>query len=122
MRWIYTIYNNETQTITQELYITNMNIIDYLYHIIQAIFGPNSLVERWDYDMLIDRITTLNQECSDKDSRLHTKDLLLENYVKDYKELETSYDKLVIEHADEVEENTALRRKLERYYKTGKNS
>lgn len=72
--------------------------------------------------MLVDRITTLNRECNDKDSQLHTKDLLLENTVKDYKELETSYDKLVIEHADEVEENTALRRKLERYYKTGKNS
>lgn len=99
-----------------------MNIIDYFYHIMQAIFNPNSLVERWDYDMLVDRITTLNLECSDKDSQLHTKDLLLENSVKDYKELETSYDKLVIEHADEVEENTALRRKLERYYKTGKNS
>lgn len=99
-----------------------MNIIDYFYHIIQAIFNPNSLVERLDYDMLVGRITTLNRECSDKDSLLHTKDLLLENSVKDYKELETSYDKLVIEHADEVEENTALRRKLERYYKTGKNS
>lgn len=99
-----------------------MNIIDYFYHIIQAIVNPNSLVERWDYDMLVDRITTLNRECNDKDSQLHTKDLLLENTVKDYKELETSYDKLVIEHADEVEENIALRRKLERYYKTGKNS
>ena len=92
-----------------------MNIIDYFYHIIQAIFNPNSLVERWDYNVLEDRITTLERECSDKN-------LLLENTVKDYKELETSYDKLVIEHADEVEENTALRRKLERYYKTGKNS
>ena len=37
-----------------------MNIIDYIYHIIQAIFSPNSLIERWDYDMLVDRITTLN--------------------------------------------------------------
>lgn len=92
-----------------------MNIIDYFYHIIQAIVNPNSLVERWDYNVLEDRITTLERECSDKN-------LLLENTVKDYKELETSYDKLVIEHADEVEENTALRRKLERYYKTGKNS
>ena len=99
-----------------------MNIIDYFYHILQAIVNPNSLVERWDYNVLEDRITTLNRECNDKDSQLHTKDLLLENTVKDYKELETSYDKLVIEHADEVEENTALRRKLERYYKTGKNS
>ena len=99
-----------------------MSIIDYFYHILLAIFNPNSLVERLDYDMLVDRITTLNRECNDKDSQLHTKDLLLENTVKDYKELETSYDKLVIEHADEVEENTALRRKLERYYKTGKNS
>ena len=71
------------------LCIKNMNIIDYFYHILLAIFNPNSL---------------------------------LENSVKDYKELETSYDKLVIEHADEVEENTALRMKLERYYKTGKNS
>ena len=92
-----------------------MNIIDYFYHILLAIFNPNSLVERWDYNVLEDRITTLERECSDKN-------LLLENTVKDYKELETSYDKLVIEHADEVEENTALRRKLERYYKTGKNS
>ena len=92
-----------------------MNIIDYFYHIILAIFNPNSLVERWDYNVLEDRITTLERECSDTNS-------LLENSVKDYKELETSYDKLVIEHADEVEENTALRRKLERYYKTGKNS
>ena len=92
-----------------------MNIIDYFYHILLAIFDPNSLVERWDYNMLEDRITTLERECSDTNS-------LLENSVKDYKELETSYDKLVIEHADEVEENTALRRKLERYYKTGKNS
>lgn len=92
-----------------------MNIIDYFYHILLAIFNPNSLVERWDYNMLEDRITTLERECSDTNS-------LLENSVKDYKELETSYDKLVIEHADEVEENTALRRKLERYYKTGKNS
>ena len=92
-----------------------MNIIDYFYHIIQAIVNPNSLVERWDYNVLEDRITTLERECSDKN-------LLLENTVKDYKELETSYDKLVIEHADEVEENTVLRRKLERYYKTGKNS
>ena len=92
-----------------------MNIIDYFYHILLAIFNPNSLVERWDYNMLKDRITTLERECSDTNS-------LLENSVKDYKELETSYDKLVIEHADEVEENTALRRKLERYYKTGKNS
>ena len=92
-----------------------MSIIDYFYHIIQAIVNPNSLVERWDYNVLEDRITTLERECSDKK-------LLLENTVKDYKELETSYDKLVIEHADEVEENTALRRKLERYYKTGKNS
>ena len=92
-----------------------MNIIDYFYHILLAIFNPNSLVERWDYNVLEDRITTLERECSDKN-------LLLENTVKDYKELETSYDKLVIEHADEVEENTVLRRKLERYYKTGKNS
>ena len=92
-----------------------MNIIDYFYHILLAIFNPNSLVERWDYNMLEDRITTLERECSDTNS-------LLENSVKDYKELETSYDKLVIDHADEVEENTALRRKLERYYKTGKNS
>lgn len=92
-----------------------MNIIDYFYHILLAIFNPNSLVERWDYNVLEDRITTLERECSDTNS-------LLENSVKDYKELETSYDKLVIEHADEVEENTALRRKLERYYKTGKNS
>lgn len=92
-----------------------MNIIDYFYHILLAIFNPNSLVERWDYNMLEDRITTLERECSDTNS-------LLENSVKDYKELETSYDKLVIEHADEVEENTVLRRKLERYYKTGKNS
>ena len=92
-----------------------MNIIDYFYHILLAIFNPNSLVERWDYNVLEDRITTLERERSDKN-------LLLENSVKDYKELETSYDKLVIEHADEVEENTALRRKLERYYKTGKNS
>ena len=92
-----------------------MNIIDYFYHILLAIFNPNSLVERWDYNMLEDRITTLERECSDTNS-------LLENSVKDYKELETSYNKLVIEHADEVEENTALRRKLERYYKTGKNS
>ena len=92
-----------------------MRIIDYFYHIIQAIFNPNSLVERWDYNMLEDRITTLERECSDTNS-------LLENSVKDYKELETSYDKLVIEHADEVEENTVLCRKLERYYKTGKNS
>ena len=92
-----------------------MNIIDYFYHILLAIFNPNSLVERWDYNMLEDRITTLERECSDTNS-------LLENSVKDYKELETSYDKLIIEHADEVEENTALRRKLERYYKTGKNS
>ena len=92
-----------------------MNIIDYFYHILLAIFNPNSLVERMDYNVLEDRITTLERECSDKN-------LLLENTVKDYKELETSYDKLVIEHADEVEENTALRRKLERYYKTGKNS
>lgn len=92
-----------------------MNIIDYFYHILLAIFNPNSLVERWDYNMLEYRITTLERECSDTNS-------LLENSVKDYKELETSYDKLVIEHADEVEENTALRRKLERYYKTGKNS
>ena len=92
-----------------------MNIIDYFYHILLAIFNPNSLVERWDYNMLEDRITTLERECSDTNS-------LLENSVKDYKELETSYDKLVIEHADQVEENTALRRKLERYYKTGKNS
>lgn len=99
-----------------------MNIIDYFYHILLAIFNPNSLVERWDYDMLVDRITTLNRECNDKDSQLHTKDLLLENSVKDYKELETSYDKLVIEHADEVEKNNVLRRKLERYYKTGKKS
>ena len=92
-----------------------MNIIDYFYHILLAIFNPNSLVERWDYNVLEDRITTLERECSDTNS-------LLENSVKDYKELETSYDKLVIDHADEVEENTALRRKLERYYKTGKNS
>ena len=92
-----------------------MNIIDYFYHILLAIFNPNSLVERWDYNMLEDRITTLERECSDTNS-------LLENSVKDYKELETSYDKLVIDHADEVEENTALRRKLERYYKRGKNS
>ena len=92
-----------------------MNIIDYFYHILLAIFNPNSLVERWDYNMLEDRITTLERECSDTNS-------LLENSVKDYKELETSYDKLVIEHADEVEENTVLRRKLERYYKTGKTS
>ena len=92
-----------------------MSIIDYFYHIIQAIVNPNSLVERWDYNVLEDRITTLERECSDKN-------LLLENSVQDYKELETSYDKLVIEHADEVEENTTLRRKLERYYKTGKNS
>ena len=99
-----------------------MNIIDYFYHILLAIFNPNSLVERWDYNMLEDRITTLERECSDTNSQLYTKDLLLENSVRDYKELETSYDKLVIEHADEVEENTALRRKLERYYKTGKNS
>ena len=77
------------QTIMKILCIKNMNIIDYFYHILLAIFNPNSL---------------------------------LENSVKDYKELETSYDKLVIEHADEVEENTALRMKLERYYKTGKNS
>ena len=91
-----------------------MNIRDYFYHIVLAIFNPNSLVERWDYNVLEDRITTLERECSDTNS-------LLENSVKDYKELETSYDKLVIEHADEVEENTALRRKLERYYKTGKN-
>ena len=91
-----------------------MNIIDYFYHILLAIFNPNSLVERWDYNMLEDRITTLERECSDTNS-------LLENSVKDYKELETSYDKLVIEHADEVEENNVLRRKLERYYKTGKN-
>ena len=60
-------------------------------------------------------IITLERECSDTNS-------LLENSVKDYKELETSYDNLVIEHADEVEENNVLRRKLERYYKTGKNS
>lgn len=92
-----------------------MNIIDYFYHILLAIFNPNSLVERWDYNVLEDRITTLERECSDTNS-------LLENSVKDYKELETSYDKLVIEHADEVEENNVLRRKLERYYKTGKNS
>lgn len=92
-----------------------MNIIDYFYHILLAIFNPNSLVERWDYNMLEDRITTLERECSDTNS-------LLENSVKDYKELETSYDKLVIEHADKVEENNVLRRKLERYYKTGKNS
>ena len=92
-----------------------MNIIDYFYHILLAIFNPHSLVEHWDYNVLEDRITTLERECSDTNS-------LLENSVKDYKELETSYDKLVIEHADEVEENTALRRKLERYYKTGKNS
>ena len=92
-----------------------MNIIDYFYHILLAIFNPNSLVERWDYNMLEDRITTLERECLDTNS-------LLENSVKDYKELETSYDKLVIEHADEVEENTVLRRKLKRYYKTGKNS
>ena len=92
-----------------------MNIIDYFYHILLAIFNPNSLVERWDYNMLKDRITTLERECSDTNS-------LLENSVKDYKELETSYDNLVIEHADEVEENNVLRRKLERYYKTGKNS
>ena len=92
-----------------------MNIIDYFYHILLAIFNPNSLVERWDYNMLEDRITTLERECSDTNS-------LLENSVKDYKELETSYDKLVIEHADEVEENNVLRRKLERYYKTGKTS
>ena len=92
-----------------------MNIIDYFYHILLAIFNPNSLVERWDYNMLEDRITTLERECSDTNS-------LLENSVKDYKELETSYDKLVIEHADEVEENNVLRRKLKRYYKTGKNS
>ena len=92
-----------------------MNIIDYFYHILLAIFNPNSLVERWDYNMLKDRITTLERECSDTNS-------LLENSVKDYKELETSYDKLVIEHADEVEENNVLRRKLERYYKTGKTS
>lgn len=92
-----------------------MNIIDYFYHILLAIFNPNSLVERWDYNMLEDRITTLERECSDTNS-------LLENSVKDYKELETSYDNLVIEHADEVEENNVLRRKLERYYKTGKNS
>ena len=90
-----------------------MNIIDYFYHILLAIFNPNSLVERWDYNMLKDRITTLERECSDTNS-------LLENSVKDYKELETSYDNLVIEHADEVEENNVLRRKLERYYKTGK--
>ena len=92
-----------------------MSIIDYFYHILLAIVNPNSLVERWDYNVLEDRITTLERECSDTNS-------LLENSVKDYKELETSYDKLVIEHADEVEENTVLRRKLERYYKTGKNS
>ena len=92
-----------------------MNIIDYFYHILLAIFNPNSLVERWDYNMLEDRITTLERECSDTNS-------LLENSVKDYKELKTSYDKLIIEHADEVEENNVLRRKLERYYKTGKNS
>ena len=92
-----------------------MNIIDYFYHILLAIFNPNSLVERWDYNVLEDRITTLERECSDTNS-------LLENSVKDYKELETSYDKLVIEHADEVEENNVLRRKLERYYKTGKTS
>ena len=92
-----------------------MNIIDYFYHILLAIFNPNSLVERWDYNMLEDRITTLERECLDTNS-------LLENSVKDYKELETSYDKLVIEHADEVEENNVLRRKLKRYYKTGKNS
>lgn len=92
-----------------------MNIIDYFYHILLAIFNPNSLVERWDYNMLENRITTLERECSDTNS-------LLENSVKDYKELETSYDNLVIEHADEVEENNVLRRKLERYYKTGKNS
>ena len=92
-----------------------MNIIDYFYHIIQAIVNPNSLVERWDYNVLEDRITTLERECSDKN-------LLLENSVKDYKELESSYEKLAIEHADEVEKNIALRRKLERYYKTGKNS
>ena len=92
-----------------------MSIIDYFYHILLAIVNPNSLVERWDYNVLEDRITTLECECSDTNS-------LLENSVKDYKELEISYDKLVIEHADEVEENTALRMKLERYYKTGKNS
>ena len=103
------------QTIMKILCIKNMNIIDYFYHILLAIFNPNSLVERWDYNMLEDRITTLERECSDTNS-------LLENSVKDYKELETSYDKLVIEHADEVEENNVLRRKLERYYKTGKNS
>ena len=99
-----------------------MNIIDYFYHILLAIFNPNSLVERWDYNVLEDRITTLERECSDTNSQLHIKNLLLENSVKDYKELETSYDKLVIEHADEVEENNVLRRKLKRYYKTGKNS
>ena len=92
-----------------------MSIIDYFYHILLAIVNPNSLVERWNYNMLEDRITTLERECSDTNS-------LLENSVKDYKELETSYYKLVIEHADEVEENNVLRRKLERYYKTGKNS
>ena len=99
-----------------------MNIIDYFYHILLAIFNPNSLVERWDYNVLEDRITTLERECSDTNSQLHIKNLHLENTVRDYKELETSYDKLIIEHADEVEENTVLRRKLERYYKTGKNS
>ena len=99
-----------------------MRIIDYFYHIIQAIFNPNSLVERLDYNVLEDRITTLERECSDKNSQLHIKNLHLENTVRDYKELESSYEKLVIEHADEVEKNIVLRRKLERYYKTGKNS
>lgn len=91
-----------------------MNIIDYFKHIIQAIFKPNSIVDRFDYNTLVDRNTILNSENTDLKIRL--------DYLKnDFNNLSKSYDKLFCELSDETEENKILRRKLERYYKTGKN-
>lgn len=97
-----------------------MKLSDYFTNILSAIFTPNSIIERED---TYKRIIKNNDDIIKSQGKLNKSyDDTLKLYRSSYDTLEKTSRDLIRENHRLNEINTVLNNKLQRYYKTGKNT
>lgn len=97
-----------------------MKLSDYFTNILSAIITPNSIIERED---TYKRIIKNNNDIIKSQGKLNKSyDDTLKLYRSSYDTLEKTSRDLIRENHRLNEINTVLNNKLQRYYKTGKNT
>lgn len=97
-----------------------MKLSDYFTNILSAILMPNSIIERED---TYKRIIKNSDDIIKSQGKLNKSyDDTLKLYKSSYNILEKNFRELIRENHRLNEINTVLNNKLQRYYKTGKNT